>query len=70
MGVFDIIFGNQSIQSQTDIIEYPLTCQGYTINYSDPDDKLCPTHGCTTYQTVEENTCCYGPKCRRLLHHY
>ena len=47
----------------------PSHCDGYTINYSEPYYEPCPFHGCTTYQTVEDSTLCYCPKCKRLLVH-
>lgn len=68
MGLWDFIFGRQSNEEGNE--EYPKTCQGCTINYSDPYWDPCPYHGCTTYQTVEEPTLCYSPKCGRLLVHY
>ena len=68
MGLFDKIFGSST--KQTVEMEYPETCQGYTINYSDPFHEPCPTRGCTTYQTYEERTYCYCPKCKTLLIHY
>ena len=52
------------------IIPKPSKCDGYTINYSNPHWDTCPYHKCTTYQTIEEPTLCYCPKCRRLLVHY
>lgn len=50
--------------------EQPRTCNGYTINYNDPYHEPCPTHGCTTYQTLEDPSLCYCPKCNWLLIHY
>lgn len=59
MSFFDLIFGDPK----------PEKVEGYTIDYSDPYWSPCPFHGCTTYQTVEEYTLCYCPKCKRLLVH-
>ena len=59
MGLFDILFGDPR----------PRKCDGYTINYSDPYWSPCPFHDRTTYQTVEEPTLAYCPKCKRLLVH-
>ena len=60
MWLFDILFGEPR----------PKKCEGYMINYSDPYWEPCPDHGCTTYQTEEDPTLCYCPKCGRLLVHY
>ena len=60
MILFDILFGNSR----------PSTCEGYRINYNDPYHEPCPHHGCTTYQTYEDDELCYCPKCNRLLVHY
>lgn len=46
MGLFDFLFGDPR----------PETCEGYTINYSDPYSDPCLYNGCTTYQTIEEPT--------------
>lgn len=35
MGLFNILFGRSTTQPIKEE-EYPTTCQGYTINYSDP----------------------------------
>lgn len=48
----------------------PDVCEGYRINYNDPYHEPCPHHGCTTYQTYEDDELCYCPKCNRLLVHY
>lgn len=71
MGLLDILFGKRTPQNGPidHIIGRPAKCEGYTINYSNPYWSPCPFHGCTTYQTVEEYTLCYCPKCRRLLVH-
>lgn len=47
----------------------PNTCQGYRINYNDPYHEKCPEHGCTCYQTYENPTLAYCPKCGRILIH-
>ena len=56
--IFNLLFGR------------PLYVDGYTINYADPFREPCVHCGSTTYQTKEEYTLCYCPKCRRLLVHY
>lgn len=60
MELFDILFGDSRLK----------TCEGYTINYSEPYWDPCPYYGCITYQIVEESTLCYCPKYVRLLVHY
>ena len=49
---------------------HPETCQGYRINYNDPYYEKCPEHGCTCYQTYENPSYAYCPKCGRILIHY
>lgn len=49
---------------------YPSKVEGFHINYSDPFYEKFPVCGSTTYQTVEDQTVCYCPKCKRLLDHY
>lgn len=60
----DISKGMFSIQNNM-----PYSCQGYRINYNEPYHENCPEHGCTCYQTFENPTLAYCPKCRRLLIH-
>lgn len=47
----------------------PTTCQGYRINYNEPYHEKCPDHGCICYQTFENPSLAYCPKCGRILIH-
>lgn len=72
MGFFDAITKASLDISKgiCDIINnMPESCQGYRINYNKPYHEKCPDHGCTCYQTFENPTLAYCPKCGRVLIH-
>lgn len=70
MGFFDNLI-KASLEISQGILNnnMPESCQGYRINYNEPYHEKCPDHGCTCYQTFENPTYAYCPKCGRILIH-
>lgn len=49
---------------------FPLKKNGYTIDYSNPFNEPCPTHGCKTYRVKETSFLVWCPLCMDFLEVY
>lgn len=48
-------------------VMFPLKVKNMRINYGDPTDEKCPTHGCHTFRTYEDPKVAWCPLCMRFL---
>lgn len=48
-------------------IMFPLSAKGMRINYGDPCNEKCPTHGCHAFRTYENPKIAWCPLCMRFL---